>query len=168
MATRQTATGATRPPRLRLRRLERRDLPMPGYLAPIAWPELAWCRRHVNRVAGLYKVSLSDLWDETVTALVRATIYHDPARGPFKGYAHACVHRACWRYVVAPQVRPGRRAFAAAWGVPEFVELAADHHMWPSPEDVLIALEDGAARAQRDATTAPPPRARATRQRAAG
>jgi Sigma-70 region 2 len=73
--------------------------PVPGYLPAVARPVLPWARRHVARVARRYHTGIDDLWDETIAALLRAAIYYDAASGPFAGYAHTAVHRACWRYV---------------------------------------------------------------------
>jgi DNA-directed RNA polymerase specialized sigma24 family protein len=47
---------------------------------------------------------IDDLWDETITALLRAALHHDGVR-PFAGYAHTAIHRACWRYVVRQAVK---------------------------------------------------------------
>jgi hypothetical protein len=87
-------------------------------------PVLPWIRRHVERVARRYDASLTDLWDEAVTALIRAAVYFKPqdpaayrstqyaqplpAAKSFRYYAQLAVHRACWRYVIrgqATQVR---------------------------------------------------------------
>jgi len=47
---------------------------------------------------------IDDLWDETITALLRAALHYDGVR-PFAGYAHTAIHRACWRYVVRQAVK---------------------------------------------------------------
>jgi DNA-directed RNA polymerase specialized sigma24 family protein len=72
---------------------------VPPYLPPLARPVVPWARRHVARVARRYHTSLHDLWDETIAALLRASLYYDPAQGSFAAYAHTAVHRACYRYV---------------------------------------------------------------------
>jgi hypothetical protein len=51
---------------------------------------LPWTRCHVARVAARYQASQDDLWDEAVTALLRAPMYLLDAR--------TAVRRACWRY----------------------------------------------------------------------
>jgi DNA-directed RNA polymerase specialized sigma24 family protein len=71
---------------------------VPGYLPAVARPVLPWARRHVARVARRYHTGIDDLWDETIAALLRATLHYDGER-PFAGYAHTAIHRACWRYV---------------------------------------------------------------------
>lgn len=60
------------------------------------------------RVARRYHTGESDLWDETITALLRATLHYDPTTGPFNGYAHTAIHRACWRYVCRAIASPSR------------------------------------------------------------
>jgi hypothetical protein len=79
------------------------SLPVPGYLPAIGRPVLPWIRRHVTRVAARYAASQDDLWDEAVSAPVRASFHWQPALGAFAPYARTAVHRACWRYVIRGQ-----------------------------------------------------------------
>ena len=55
--------------------------PVPAYLPALVRPVLPWTRRHVARVAARYQASRDDLWDEAVTALLRAAVYYDAAAG---------------------------------------------------------------------------------------
>jgi DNA-directed RNA polymerase specialized sigma24 family protein len=125
---------------------------VPGYLPAVARPVLPWARRHVARVARRYHTSEDDLWDETVTALLRAAIYYDGIR-PFNGYAHTAIHRACWRYVcrrIASRRQPLMLAIVAS----STDDVGDDRHgthtdeidldlelAWPSAEDEVLARE---------------------------
>jgi hypothetical protein len=71
--------------------------------------------------------------------LLRAAIYYDAASGPFAGYAHTAIHRACWRYVVRQAAR--RPAMMTLEDAGECLELTA-----PSAEAEAIA-RDAARRA---------------------
>ena len=63
---------------------------------------------HTRRVSRRYPLaSREDLWDETVTALVRAAVHYAPELGHFVPYAQTCVHRALWRYCVRPMYGSG-------------------------------------------------------------
>jgi DNA-directed RNA polymerase specialized sigma24 family protein len=90
-------------------------------------------------VARRYHTGLDDLWDETIAALLRATLHYDAAGGPFAGYAHTAIHRACWRYVVRQAAK--RPPMVSLEDAGEFLELTA-----PSAEDEAIA-HDAARRA---------------------
>ena len=52
--------------------------PVPAYLPALVRPVLPWTRRHVARVAVRYQATLADLWDEALTALLRAAVYYQP------------------------------------------------------------------------------------------
>ena len=107
---------------------------------------LPWTRRHVATVAAQYAASVDDLWDEAVTAILRALVYFQPqdpatyrsstyaaplpAAKSFKYYAQIAVNRACWRYVVRGHVRR----------LPT-VELLEDDVTMPSAEEEAIARE---------------------------
>lgn len=115
-----------------------RSLEAPGYLPAIAVAVLPWARTHVARVQRVYGLGPDDLWDETITALLRAAHYYDPARGTtFRHYAQRAVNRACWRYVVRGS--PLRPALAGGDGG----DAGAPVH--PSPEAILTWLEASAA-----------------------
>jgi hypothetical protein len=106
---------------------------------------LPWTRRHVTRVAVRYQATLADLWDEALTALLRAAVYYQPQDAStyrsdrytkplpeaqsFRYYAKIAVNRACWRYCLR-----GRRV--------RLVGLE-EHHVEPAPsaEDEAIARE---------------------------
>jgi hypothetical protein len=93
--------------------------PVPGYVPALVRPVLPWARRHVARVTARYGASQDDLWDEAMTALIRAAVYfrEQPASGyqattygrPLPAarsltyYARLAVNRACWRYVIRGQ-----------------------------------------------------------------
>ena len=58
--------------------------PVSGYVPLIAHPLLPWTRRHVARVTtARYCGSQDDLWNEALTALLRAAVYYDEAAGAF-------------------------------------------------------------------------------------
>lgn len=82
--------------------------PVPSYVPPVALPLLPWARGHVRRVAARYGVSRDDLWDEAITALLRASCHWQPGRGAFGPYARTAVHRGLWQFVVRGHVRRSR------------------------------------------------------------
>ena len=49
--------------------------PIPGYVPAVVRPVLPWTRRHVARVAAGLPASRDDLWDEALSALLRAAMY---------------------------------------------------------------------------------------------
>jgi len=119
--------------------------PVPAYLPALVGPVLPWTRCHVARVAVRYQATLADLWDEALTALLRAAVYYQPQDATtyssdrytkplpdeqsFRYYAKIAVNRACWRYCLR-----GRRVRLV--GLEEHpVETA------PSAEDEAIARE---------------------------
>jgi DNA-directed RNA polymerase specialized sigma24 family protein len=113
--------------------------PVPDYMPPLVRPVVPWARRHVAAVARRYGLGQHDLWDETLTALLRAAIYYIPETGAFAPYAHTAIHRACWRYVVRQVAR--RPPMTTLADVGECPELTA-----PSAEAEAIA-RDAACRA---------------------
>jgi DNA-directed RNA polymerase specialized sigma24 family protein len=113
--------------------------PVPDYVPPLVRPVLPWARRHVAAVARRYGLGVDDLWDETVTALLRATLSFKPDAGAFAPYAHTAIHRACWRYVVRQAVK--RPPMVSLEDAGERLELTA-----PSAEAEAIA-RDAARRA---------------------
>src|SRR5262245_37712116 len=136
------------------------QLTVPAYLPAQARPLLTPLKRHANRVAARYDVPIGDLWDEIITALIRAATYYDDSAGRFAPYAWTAVHRACWRYVVSPKPRPCRNGGQCRTKGcrhsrirPELVSLEHWHRdadeparvpleTWqPSPEDWLLAHE---------------------------
>ena len=85
--------------------------PVPAYLPPLVRPVLPWARQHVARVSARYGVSVQDLWDEAITALLRVSIHRADNAHEIRGCDHYCrtaVHRACWRYVVRDHLRRQR------------------------------------------------------------
>ena len=119
--------------------------PVPDYVPALVRPVLPWTRRHVARVAVRYQATLADLWDEALTALLRAAVYYQPQDAAtyrsdgyttplpdaqsFRYYAKIAVNRACWRYCLR-----GRRVRLV--GLEKHpVETA------PSAEDEAIARE---------------------------
>jgi len=152
--------------------------PLPSYLPDIVRETRMahWAQRHVGTVAARYHLGIDDLWDEAVTAPIRAAAYHKPELGPSGPYAATAVHRACWRYVVrGHQIRPtmvpleetalpftvpsaeaeapGREAARRAWILRQHAALAntrGDH-------DTATRLRDAATTATR--TACRPPRA---------
>ena len=119
--------------------------PVPAYLPALVRPVLPWTRRHVARVAVRYQATLADLWDEALTALLRAAVYYQPQDATtyrsdrytkplpdeqsFRYYAKIAVNRACWRYCLR-----GRRVRLV--GLEEHPAETA-----PSAEDEAIARE---------------------------
>jgi hypothetical protein len=126
--------------------------PVPGYLPDRVRPLLKWARKHVSKVAAREGIPAADLWDETITALLRASLHADP--GPLYHYAQTAVHRACWRYVVRGQ-RTRIKTEPLARDRDE-----ADDPTVPSAEAVCLAWE--AARARPDSDTLRAPDSRAT------
>jgi hypothetical protein len=119
--------------------------PVPDYVPALVRPVLPWTRRHVARVAVRYQATLADLWDEALTALLRAAVYYQPQDATtyrsdrytkplpdaqsFRYYAKIAVNRACWRYCI-------RSRRVRLVGLEEHpVETA------PSAEDEAIARE---------------------------
>jgi hypothetical protein len=111
-----------------------RPYPVPGYVPAVVRPVLPWTRRHVARVAARYHASQDDLWDEAVTALLRASFHWQPALGAFGPYGRTAIHRACWRYVIRGHEHDPR--LVPLEDAPLPLELAA-----PSAEDEAIARE---------------------------
>lgn len=151
-------------------------LPVPAYLPELlpdsARPLIEWTRRHVQRVTNRYpNVSVDDLWDEAITALIRASLYYKEERSAsprhevgkstaFGRYATTAIHRACWRYCVrgsrTEQFDP--LVCWEEWSDREECKTWEDRHRhwWygdmptmpaldaihaPSPEDWMIARE---------------------------
>ena len=136
--------------------------PVPAYLPARVRPVLPWTRHHVARVAVRYQATLADLWDEALTALLRAAVYYQPQDATtyssdrytkplpdeqsFRYYAKIAVNRACWRYVIRGQATRVRT-------VPLDLDGATlpEHHrahaglpaelLAPSAEDEAIARE---------------------------
>jgi hypothetical protein len=88
--------------------------PVPGYLTASVRAVVPWARRHVARVAARYQASLDDLWDETIAALVRASVSYVPSTGAFGPYARTAIHRACARAVNVGQRRRRFRLWTVA------------------------------------------------------
>jgi hypothetical protein len=146
--------------------------PVPAYLPPIVLPLLPWARKHVARVMRVYGIGPSDLWDETLTALLRASIYYNPDVGTtFRHYAQRAVNRACWCYVVRGR-RPATLAPEALDGL-EAIDLAPAPNTkpWPatrSPADPISlewpCLRNGSRHPRRsENNTHPDPRAAMSR-----
>src|SRR5262249_7182317 len=95
---------------------------------------LPWARQHVVRVSRRYDVSVADLWDETVTALLRVSLHHDTPEQIRRGdrYSRTAVHRACWRYVVRQAVKQPRLSD---------VDELGPHDVYASAEDEVMARE---------------------------
>jgi DNA-directed RNA polymerase specialized sigma24 family protein len=110
------------------------QLGVPGYLPALVHPVVPWARRHVLRVARRYGLGPYDLWDETIAALLRASVSYAPTTGAFGPYARTAIHRACWRYVVRGQ--RARPAVLLLEDIGEPQELTA-----PSAEAEAIARE---------------------------
>jgi hypothetical protein len=112
------------------------SLSVPAYIPTVVCPVLPWARRHVARVAAHYQASLDDLWDEAVTALLRAAVYYDAAAGAFGPYARTAVHRACAR-----AVHVGQRRRTGTLHTVSFEDVPALDVATPSAEAEAIARE---------------------------
>src|SRR5262245_51306537 len=127
--------------------------PVPGYLPAAVRRVLPWARQHVARVSRRYDVGIDDLWDETLSALVRVSVHRADNADDIRSCDHYCrtaVHRACWRYVVRQAVRRPRPLEVAD-------EVSA------SAEDEVMAREAAYLRARDSSTIASPrPLARAS------
>jgi len=73
--------------------------PVPVYLPAPCASVLPWARRHAAVVAARAHVPPTDVWDEAITALVRAAVFFRPGAGTFHRYAQIAVTRGLWRYV---------------------------------------------------------------------
>lgn len=112
--------------------------PVPPYLPPACHCVLPWARRHVATVARRYHLGPDELWDETITALLRVSLHVDP--GPLTNYAKTAIHRACWRYVArAATTRPPTTRL-------EDAPRLAESMMAPSSEVLMQAHEAVLAR----------------------
>jgi DNA-directed RNA polymerase specialized sigma24 family protein len=142
------------------------QLGVPGYLPALVHPVVPWARRHVLRVARRYELGPDDLWDETIAALVRASMSYAPTTGAFGPYARTAVHRACWRYVVRGQrARPvvllledagERQELTAPSAEAEAIAREAVRRAWLLREHAALAAAHGdphAATRLRDAAT---------------
>ena len=147
-------------------------LPVPAYLPELlpdsARPLIEWTRRHVQRVTNRYpNVSVDDLWDEAITALIRASLYYKEERSAsprhevgkstaFGRYATTAIHRACWRYCVRgarTECFLSLEEFVEQWQQSRNGELT--RHLWkgdaegtaldllqaPGPEEWTLAYE---------------------------
>ena len=104
-----------------------------------------------GRLAAQYRARQA-FWDETIAALLRAALYYDAGSGPFAGYAHTAIHRACWRYVcrqvekrplllvIASVDRDAGTGDDSAHPRHDYVDLDAEL-AWPSAEDEVLARE---------------------------
>jgi hypothetical protein len=91
----------------------------------------------VLRVARRYGLGPYDLWDETIAALVRASVSYAPSTGAFGPYARTAIHRACARAVNVGQHRRRSRLWTVALeDTGERFELTV-----PSAEAEAIARE---------------------------
>src|SRR5262249_32766201 len=98
--------------------------PVPGYLPSSVRKVVPWARRHVARVAARYNLPPDDLWDEAITALIRASVYpDDPGKiaGTKDRYCQTAIHRACWHYVIRGHERRRVR------GLGQMLSLTAIH-----------------------------------------
>jgi hypothetical protein len=110
----------------------RSTYPVPSYLPDAAVALVPWARDHVSRVARRYNASRDELWDEALTALLRAALHYEPASGAFPPYGRTAVHRGLWRFVIRRhQVKPTQSLSDT-----ELERLSAH-----SPEDELLARE---------------------------
>jgi hypothetical protein len=136
--------------------------PVPNYVPAEVRPVLPWTRRHVERVTARYQASRGDLWDEALTALIRAAVYFKPqdpaayrstqyskplpAARSFRYYAQLAVNRACWRYVIRGQATQVRTIPLELdnTALPEHHRVPAglpDALLAPSAEDEAIARD---------------------------
>jgi hypothetical protein len=93
---------------------------------------LPWTRRTATQTARRYHVPLADVWDEALTALVRAQVYFQPGAGTFHAYARRAVTRGLWRYVGRAALRRPTTALT------DLTDLATCE---PSAETIVAACE---------------------------
>jgi hypothetical protein len=98
----------------------------------MARPILPWARRHVRTVARRYHTSECDLWDEAISALLRAVLHFKPGANTFRAYAQLAIHRACWAAVRIHAVRP-------------YVPKGVGYGPMRPPSAERISLDDAAA-----------------------
>ena len=125
----------------------------------MAVPLLPWARQHVTRVMRRYHLPPHDLWDETITALIRASVHYVPCKGAtFRHYAQRAVNRACWRYVVASAVGAQRATGRTHERAPrpELCSLDAVELAWHSSEDEVMAREAAWLRVQQEQSSVRP------------
>src|SRR5262249_7848770 len=140
----------------------------PAYVPALVRPVLPWARRHVARVTARYGASQDDLWDETLTALIRAAVYFRgqpaseyqpttyagalPTPQSFVYYARLAVNGACWRYVICGQptqvqtVRledDDRAAAVALSAEDEAIAREAARRAWILREQAALAAARG-------------------------
>jgi hypothetical protein len=84
----------------------RAAFPVPPYLPPAARTLVPWARRYAATTARRSAISLTDAWDEALTALIRAATYFKPGAGTFTHYARTAVVRGLWRYCRRPPHPP--------------------------------------------------------------
>jgi hypothetical protein len=120
-----------------------------------------WARRQVAKLSKSHPVDAGDLWDEAITALLRACVHFKPGAGTFAVYAKMCVTRGLWRYTLPTltvRQTPGSRKRGAHNGYNlRHVSLEDVKDMSvPSAEEIAIARER-----VRDRSRVPPDLARA-------
>jgi hypothetical protein len=127
-------------------------LPVPPYLPTPARTLLPWTRTYVAQTTRRYELSLSDAWDEALTALLRAATFFRPGPASFASYAQTAVRRALWRYCTRAHLRKHHRNVPLPPSLP-FTE--------PSPETIFSTLELALLQ-----PTESPPHARTSQSRA--
>jgi hypothetical protein len=105
-----------------------------------------WTKRQVFKLSKAHPVDAGDIWDEAITALLRACVYFKPGAGTFAVYAKRCVTRGLWRYTLpsyAVKQTPGTRKRGAHNGYNlRHVSLDDVKDMSvPSAEEIAIARE---------------------------
>jgi len=125
-------------------------LRVPAYLPrDVLGPLIPWAQGYVKRLAAQTGAPLTELWDEAVTALLRASIHGDRVPGSAGStiggrYGQTAVRRACWRYTYA--LRPFSTRVAHRTHVPlDDIAPHELHAIVPDPETILVALETGLA-----------------------
>ena len=87
------------------------QFPVPAYLPARVRPVLPWTRRHVARVAVCCQATLADLWDEALTALLRAAVYYqsqDATTYSSDRYTKPLPDAQSFRYYAKIAVNPSR------------------------------------------------------------
>lgn len=114
-----------------------RPYPVPGSAPAVMRPLLPWTQRHIARVNTRYSANQDDLWDEALTALLRAAVYYNASAGAFGPYGRTAVHRALARAVhVGQHRRHSRLCTVSLEDAGERQELTA-----PSAEAEAIARD---------------------------
>lgn len=125
--------------------------PVPAYMPAVTLAVIPWARQHVARVSARYRISRDDLWDEALTALLRAACHWQADVGTFGPYARTAIHRAMWRHGVRSHLtRPELAEYSDELGITS--ASAEDEYEARELVALRLAQEPPPAAAKRKAT----------------